>query len=841
ADVTRQMAQLYRDRGDESLARELTQRLPNDDALTLGEDDDTGFESSGGDDEMLDDDFLDDDFLGDESEGDSDEDSFIDIGGEDDLDVDLTAEDESLEPPADSTAAEPEPELPEGDPDQLFAEASVYLRYGKRDQAITSLEAILAQEPRHRDALEKIGECYADAGDAPRAVEYWTDAAGLATRAGDDASVDVLRERIAVLDPDAAAAIGPLATAPVQASEPAADASSAVVVDDDFELDLDMDLEDEVQPSAADESDEISLDESLQEMSADDVEIEVEDDGSIEIDIEGLDEAEDESEEVDEQVEITEEVEISGLDEGDATAGDPAQGQSSVADSQKLAEDLEEAEFYMEQQLFDEAEAIYKRVLEASPNHPSAMVRLGELQTARGEDPTGVEAAAPVPADVTLDPSELPFEQDDSDDDEGIDAAAGDADAEAELGEDSELEIAVEFDLDLEDEGQESEPVQASDAADLVADDVEFASEIDAEGIDLDDAPLGPDEEDVEVEFDDDSDDTVNADNTMPLIAEGDELEGAEAIEISAAESDATDAHVVEEEAGDQALEVEVDEAAEEEGVEAEMVAAECEETPPEPVDQADEDDSFDLAAELRESLEEEEDQGETTASGDTTSEEEGFASIFRDFKSGVEKTLGEDDFDTRFDLGIAYRGMELYDDALGEFRICLDSPGHRVESLHMMGLCAIDLERFADASNHLEQALASEDVPEPKEAGLRFDLGRAFEGLEDFARAKEAFEAAKSADATIPGIDECVERVAERLAGGEESVQLEAEPVVGESFEDFDDLVAEVEASDEPEAEEAFESFDDVVAEVEVSETAAQSAADDEAKKRKKKRISFV
>ncbi|MCP4069747.1 MAG: tetratricopeptide repeat protein, partial [Phycisphaeraceae bacterium] len=616
ADVTRQMAQIYRDRGDESLARELTQRLPNDDALTLGEDDDTGFESSGGDDEMLDDDFLDDDFLGDESEGDSDEDSFIDIGGEDDLDVDLTAEDEPLEPSADSTEAEPEPELPEGDPDQLFAEASVYLRYGKRDQAITSLEAILAQEPRHRDALEKIGECYADAGDAPRAVEYWTDAAGLATRAGDDASVDVLRERIAVLDPDAAAAIGPLATAPVQASEPAADASSAVVGDDDFELDLDMDLEDEVQPSAADESDEISLDESLQEMSADDVEIEVEDDGAIEIDIEGLDEAEDESEEVDEQVEITEEVEISGLDEGDATAGDPAQGQSSVPDSQKLAEDLEEAEFYMEQQLFDEAEAIYKRVLEASPNHPSAMVRLGELQTARGEDPSGVEAAAPVPADVTLDPSELPFEQDDSEDDESIDAAAGDADAEAELGEDSELEIAVELDLDLEDEGEESEPVQASDAADLVADDVEFTSEIDAEGIDLDDAPLGPDEEDVEVEFDDDSDDTVNADNTMPLIAEGDELEGAEAIEISSAESDTTDAHVVEEEAGDHALEVEVDEAAEEEGVEAEMVAAECEETPPEPVDQADEDDSFDLAAELRESLEEEEDQGETTASG---------------------------------------------------------------------------------------------------------------------------------------------------------------------------------------------------------------------------------
>ncbi|MCP5040769.1 MAG: tetratricopeptide repeat protein, partial [bacterium] len=63
ADVTRQMAQLYRDRGDESLAGEVTQRRPDDDVRTLGEDSDTGFESSGGDYEMLDDDFLGDDFL----------------------------------------------------------------------------------------------------------------------------------------------------------------------------------------------------------------------------------------------------------------------------------------------------------------------------------------------------------------------------------------------------------------------------------------------------------------------------------------------------------------------------------------------------------------------------------------------------------------------------------------------------------------------------------------------------------------------------------------------------------------------------------------------------------
>ena len=308
-------------------------------------------------------------------------------------------------------------------------------------------------------------------------------------------------------------------------------------------------------------------------------------------------------------------------------------------------------------------------------------------------------------------------------------------------------------------------------------------------------------------------------------------------------------------------------EAPQPEDVPAEPMAAEAEPAP----EQQDDDDSFDLAAELRDSLEDEEQAEDDAEEADEpTSEEEGFASIFKDFKSGVEKTLGDDDFDTRFDLGIAYRGMELYEDALGEFRVCLESPSHRLESLHMMGLCAIDLGRYGDAANHLEQALASEDVPEPKRAGLRFDLARAFEGAEDFERAKGSFEAARESDASIPSIDECIERVAAQLTREAPLEIADASHAEAEGgFENFDDLVAEVEAEDQASRAESFESFDDVVAEVQAEAAVVEAespAGDDEGnlpssdaepnpsgspacdeadgdkpKKRKKKRISFV
>jgi tetratricopeptide (TPR) repeat protein len=69
-------------------------------------------------------------------------------------------------------------------------------------------------------------------------------------------------------------------------------------------------------------------------------------------------------------------------------------GDASSADvSAQVAENLSEADFYLEQGLIDEAARIYNSVLELAPQHPKAMLRLGEIEARRGKAP-------PVEADV---------------------------------------------------------------------------------------------------------------------------------------------------------------------------------------------------------------------------------------------------------------------------------------------------------------------------------------------------------------------------------------------------------------------------------------------------------
>jgi tetratricopeptide (TPR) repeat protein len=224
--------------------------------------------------------------------------------------------------------------------------------------------------------------------------------------------------------------------------------------------------------------------------------------------------------------------------------------------------------------------------------------------------------------------------------------------------------------------------------------------------------------------------------------------------------------------------------------------------------DAADDGGSFDLSEALADVLDDgDEDPNETTAGGRPLSTvDDGFESLFSDFKKGVSATLEDGDFETRYDLGIAYREMGLFDDAIGEFQVCLDSPSKRLESLYMMGLCAFEVGRLSDAVSHLEQALSTPDVPEERQVGIRFDLGRAYAAAGDPGRARSAFEALL-AITDFPG---AAEALADLGDAGSPTLADEED-----GFESFDDLITEVEEGAEVVMEaETFENFDDVISE---------------------------
>jgi tetratricopeptide (TPR) repeat protein len=134
----------------------------------------------------------------------------------------------------------------------------------------------------------------------------------------------------------------------------------------------------------------------------------------------------------------------------------------------------------------------------------------------------------------------------------------------------------------------------------------------------------------------------------------------------------------------------------------------------------------FDLAAELEKELADEELVAEATGSG--KSNEVSIEELFKEFQRGVAEQVEEEDFDTHFNLGLAYREMGLLEEAIGEFQLSARSPDYLMESASMIGACYLENGLAEQAAEWYQRALTAPSLPPEAELGLRYELGRAHE-----------------------------------------------------------------------------------------------------------------
>ena len=127
----------------------------------------------------------------------------------------------------------------------------------------------------------------------------------------------------------------------------------------------------------------------------------------------------------------------------------------------------------------------------------------------------------------------------------------------------------------------------------------------------------------------------------------------------------------------------------------------------------------------------------EPAVSGD---EQADFDALLRHFKDGVSRSIGEDDFESRYDLGVAYKEMGLLDDAIGEFQRALRSKTHRLPAYEALGQCFVEQERFQVAATVLTRALHEPGLDDQQRVGVLYLLAYSCEALQRFDDARSYF-----------------------------------------------------------------------------------------------------
>lgn len=153
----------------------------------------------------------------------------------------------------------------------------------------------------------------------------------------------------------------------------------------------------------------------------------------------------------------------------------------------------------------------------------------------------------------------------------------------------------------------------------------------------------------------------------------------------------------------------------------------------------ADEEQYIDLAKELEAELAAEEamvEEATGRGKGEAILEE-----VFKEFQKGVEEQLSEEDADTHFNLGIAYREMGLLPEAIREFQVASRDTDYFVESCSNIGVCYQEQGMWSEATEWYQKALVAPDITPEARVGLRYDLAAAYQSAGDVEQAVGIFE----------------------------------------------------------------------------------------------------
>ncbi|MFQ5890828.1 MAG: tetratricopeptide repeat protein [Gemmatimonadota bacterium] len=134
------------------------------------------------------------------------------------------------------------------------------------------------------------------------------------------------------------------------------------------------------------------------------------------------------------------------------------------------------------------------------------------------------------------------------------------------------------------------------------------------------------------------------------------------------------------------------------------------------------------------------------------------FDAMLDAFRSKVTETLDDTDYESHFELGVAFKQMDMLDEAIREFQLAIRGLEDPLRAYELLGECFIAQERYGVATKLLSRVSSLEGFTDKQLLGVLYQQGIAYQALGERARALECFE-------RVFGVDIDHRDVADRIA----------------------------------------------------------------------------
>ncbi|HEY1548680.1 MAG TPA: tetratricopeptide repeat protein, partial [Kofleriaceae bacterium] len=111
-----------------------------------------------------------------------------------------------------------------------------------------------------------------------------------------------------------------------------------------------------------------------------------------------------------------------------------------------------------------------------------------------------------------------------------------------------------------------------------------------------------------------------------------------------------------------------------------------------------------------------------------------------------LENPVDEGDAETHYDLGLAYKEMGLFDEAIKAFEKTLRAPNREVQCRVMIGMCHREQGNPQEAIHQFKQGLHA-NPSDRERLSLYYEIGQTYESIGDGGEALYYFEAVTKRD----------------------------------------------------------------------------------------------
>src|SRR5207245_6991660 len=123
-----------------------------------------------------------------------------------------------------------------------------------------------------------------------------------------------------------------------------------------------------------------------------------------------------------------------------------------------------------------------------------------------------------------------------------------------------------------------------------------------------------------------------------------------------------------------------------------------------------------------------------------TGDEERDFQEMLERFKQGIDENIDEGDFQSHYDLGVAFKEMGLLDEAIAELQKALRAPEGKLKSSEALGVCFIEKGAHIVAESILRRAIELPASGDQERMAILYWLGRALEAQGKKVEAREVY-----------------------------------------------------------------------------------------------------